>query len=131
MIPKNQKKPINLFHSWVIRCKTCGREINLTSRHLEKISVEISIEVTKIDDFILPQCGTFFRCTKCGQKNAEIKDKSKRTRKILTRKRVPRKKHKPRGPGRCIKCGYKIPAERLKIVPGTNLCTGCKRAEEL
>ena len=35
-----------------------------------------------------------------------------------------------KGPGRCVKCGDKIPAERLKIVPGTNLCTGCKSAEE-
>ena len=91
----------------------------------------VPIKVTEIDNFNLLQFATFFRCSKCGQKNAEIKVKSKRIRKTITRKRVPRKKNKPRGPGRCIKCGDKIPAERLKIVPGTNLCMGCKRAEEL
>jgi hypothetical protein len=36
-----------------------------------------------------------------------------------------------RGPGLCIRCGEPIPEGRLKAVPGTNLCTGCKRAEEI
>ena len=83
------KKYTNLSPgSFVIKCNTCGRQSNLNYQHIKNISDKFQIEIAKINNFILPQLVTAFKCIDCGEKNAAIIAKSKLTAKSKSRKKT-------------------------------------------
>jgi hypothetical protein len=130
-----------------IWCKSCGRKALLMPEHLAKLADRIPFSIDRLDSFTTSKAAHLFRCSECNQKNSEFiieaiaeepspqvetpPPKRKRPKKRRTGNSYISRDPIRRGPGLCIRCGEPIPGGRLKAVPGTRLCTGCQKAEEL
>ena len=118
-------KPHYLTEYYEIRCNNCGNVSELNLQHLKRISEKSGRNLFHIMLPDLFRYESYFKCRKCTSKNASIVGK------VPNRPVNPLVISRPEDPRYCIKCGEKIPEERRKAVPDTNLCVGCKRAEEL
>jgi hypothetical protein len=144
---------ISLFknHKIKVVCQ-CGRTNWLEEWQVTTLALRLSIPPSEVDFSTLCSNAQLFKCDLCKRNKPTFylynrievapaslyrsapSIKSARKRKKGKRKGVQGSGSRApiaRKPGCCIRCGDPIPDERLRIVPGARLCTGCQRAEEL
>lgn len=104
-----------------ILCKHCGRKVLLTNDLLARILNNNRINDSSLTEQDFSLLTSMLKCTCCGKKNAEVFLTGSLKEKLFCNS-LPAVT--------CKICNNPIPEERLRAVPGTDMCVNCKDNDE-